>query len=368
MSPGPASFHMQQASQHAVPAQQNRGRSSSPGAPTLYHSYSLNQQQAVQHHSGGLGGYPGGASTGPRSSQASAPSSHHGSRGASREPSPMNRNDNSISLFAEECIRPEEIIYGRQLGAGGSGAVFQGHWRGQECAIKKISGFAHFEEIKKEIKALRGLKHPRLVRFIGACIQPPTLLVVTEFMCGGSLHDRLFGNRREPLLAPMQRWVIACHCCEGLAFLHASRVVHRDLKSMNVLLDSGHNAKLCDFGLAQQMESTHLARRTEGEGGSPRYMAPECYETGYGKLTEKVDVWALGCIFIEIFTNSLPYADCVTMQQLSKRILVDKRPPEVPRTVPGPLIAPVQRCFSFQAAMRPSAADMQAELAKVRPR
>merc|ERR1712050_822018 len=106
-----------------------------------------------------------------------------------------------------------------------------------EVAIKKISGIAHLEEMKKEINALRRLRHPRLVRFIGACVQPPLLLVVTEFMPGGSLHDRLFGQRKNPPLVPWQKHMIALEMAEGLAFLHSQRVVHRDLKSMNILLD-----------------------------------------------------------------------------------------------------------------------------------
>eukprot|EP00913_Durusdinium_trenchii_P035047 g32784.t1 len=147
--------------------------------------------------------------------------------------------------------------------------------------------------MKKEVDALRRLRHPRLVRFLGACVQPPLLLVVTEFMAGGSLHDRLFGRSQlaaTSALGPRQRWLIACQTAEGLSFLHSQRVVHRDLKSMNILLDAGQNAKICDFGLAHQMcmESTHIARKLDGEGGSPRYMAPECYDASVGKLT---DAW-----------------------------------------------------------------------------
>merc|ERR1719215_2516319 len=102
---------------------------------------------------------------------------------------------------------------------------------------------------------------------------------------------------------------------------------------MNVLLDGAQNAKICDFGLAQQMDATHIVRRLEGEGGSPRYMAPECYDAAHGKLTEKVDIWALGCILIELFAGVLPYAECTSMAQLTARILVERRAPDVPPSV-----------------------------------
>jgi len=276
--------------------------------------------------------------------------------------------ERGFTIGLNELIRPEELMLGPQLGAGGSAQVFRGQWKGQEVAVKRISGVAHLEAMKKEVDALRKLRHPRLVRFIGACVQPPLLLVVTEFMAGGSLHDHLFGRTSRTTLAPRQRWLIACHTAEGLAFLHSQRVVHRDLKSMNILLDSRQNAKICDFGLAHQMcmESTHIARKLDGEGGSPRYMAPECYDASLGKLTEKVDIWAAGCILIELFGGILPYADCQTMPQLTARILVEKRPPDVPPQTPPHIIALVNRCVMFDPSWRISATELHSELVRMR--
>jgi len=263
-------------------------------------------------------------------------------------------------------IRPEQITYGQSIGAGGSASVYRGTWNSLEVAVKKISGLNHLEEMKKEINALRRLRHPRLVRFMGACIQPPQLLVVTEFMAGGSLHDHLFGKLQDPPLSAQDRWQVSVQTAEGLAFLHSNRVVHRDLKSMNILLDAANNAKICDFGLAHQMEATHIARKGDGEGGSPRYMAPECYEASYGKLTEKVDIWAMGCIFIEIFGNKLPYSDCQTMAQLSARILVERKPPELPSSMPAPLLEVAKQCLLFDERRRINSSDLHAELGKVR--
>jgi len=305
----------------------------------------------------------GGESFVPVSGRQSPNPQGHGAR--SREQS--RERGNALTIGWNELIRPEQLTFGPQLGAGGSATVFRGSWNGQEVAIKKISGVAHLEEMKKEIDALRRLRHPRLVRFIGACVQPPMLLVVTEFMAGGSLHDRLFGRGRSMPMAPQQRSAIAFHTAEGLGFLHSQRVVHRDLKSMNILLDGQQNAKICDFGLAHQMcmESTHIARKLDGEGGSPRYMAPECYDASHGKLTEKVDVWAMGCILIELFGGVLPYADCQTMAQLSARILVQKRPPDVPPGVPAPIMALIHRCVVFDPGWRLTADDLQRELGRM---
>merc|ERR1719487_1583929 len=300
---------------------------------------------------GGSGGYPQWQSGGRQ-------------RSGSVERRTSN-NSTTVELGWNEVIRPEQLIFGPPLGSGGSAQVYRGSWQGQEVAIKKISGVAHLEEMTKEINALRRLRHPRLVRFIGACIQPPLLLVVTEFMSGGSLHDRLFDSKgKHQPLTTQQRGCISVQTTEGLNFLHGQRIVHRDLKSMNILLDGAGNAKICDFGLAQQMkiEATHITRKQEGEGGSPRYMAPECYDPRHGKLSEKVDIWALGCILIEVFAGVLPYADCMTMAQLSARILVQKQPPQCPTSVAPALRGVIASCFNFNPENRPACTDLHRQL------
>lgn len=329
-----------------------RGRSPSPGEAPF---------QGKSLFGGGGGGGPG------NSGSSRATPGGCGSR--DRSPVPSGSGD-ALTIGWNEVIRPDQLSVGPQIGGGGSALVYRGSWNGQEVAIKKLSGVAHIEEMKKEINALRRLRHPRLVRFIGACVQPPLLLVVTEFMSGGSLHDRLFGGRRGGPLSPMQKWTIGCHMAEGLAFLHSQRVVHRDLKSMNILLDGQQNARICDFGLAQQMqvEATSIARKIDGEGGSPRYMAPECYDAAHGKLTERVDIWAMGCILIELFGGVLPYSECSSMAQLSKRILVERRPPDVPSSVAPVLAQLIRRCVSFEPSHRCTAPELQSELARLQPR
>jgi tetratricopeptide (TPR) repeat protein/tRNA A-37 threonylcarbamoyl transferase component Bud32 len=308
----------------------------------------------------GSGGYPQNGSMGQSGNGSMGQSG--GRRGSSVE---RQKSSTTVELAYNEVIRPEQLTFGPALGAGGSAQVYRGSWQGQEVAIKKISGVAHLEEMTKEINALRRLRHPRLVRFIGACIQPPLLLVVTEFMAGGSLYDRLFDQKgKSNPLSPQQRSLIAVQMAEGLTFLHAQKIVHRDVKSMNILLDAGANAKICDFGLAQQMnmESTHITRKSEGEGGSPRYMAPECYDPRHGKLTEKVDIWALACILIEVFAGVLPYADCMSMAQLSARILVQKQPPQCPTSVAPGIRGLIASCFNFNCDQRPSALDVHRQL------
>uniref|UniRef100_A0A0G4H0T1 Protein kinase domain-containing protein n=1 Tax=Chromera velia CCMP2878 TaxID=1169474 RepID=A0A0G4H0T1_9ALVE len=218
-----------------------------------------------------------------------------------------------IELDDEEQIKTADLWYDQRLGAGGFGAVFKGALKGKLVAIKKLhldigAGPSTKEEdlnrvmheLKVEVSSLRKLRHKRLVKFVGACLDSPHICIVTELCEGGSLHDVLHVRRMR--LSWLQACRIGRHMAEGVEYLHSRTpvVVHRDMKAMNVVLDLSLGAKLCDFGLTHAMEKTHISRQDAAPGGSPRYMAPELWEAG-SRLTEKVDIWALGCILIETF-------------------------------------------------------------------
>jgi len=258
------------------------------------------------------------------------------------------------------------------LGTGGFGAVYRGYLRGKEVAIKKLFcedggnlSALQLEELEKEVAALRSLSHPRLVKFIAAVLQPPNLCIITEFMAGGSLHHLL--HKAKTPLTVSQQGTIALQVSEGVAFLHSRvpPVVHRDLKSLNIVLDRSYNAKICDFGLTQSMEKTHISLKEGGNGGSPRYMAPECYDCK-GKITEKVDVWALGCILVEVFGGPLPYDDCNNIQQILAKVLIDKQLPYIPHHLPRGVRPVVEDCFHFDIKHRTTAEDVHNRLRQLR--
>jgi serine/threonine protein kinase len=141
---------------------------------------------------------------------------------------------------------------------------------------------------------------------------------------------------------------------DGVMYLHSQNpvVVHRDLKSLNVVLDLKLNLKLCDFGLTESMERTHITKKNNG--GSPRYMAPELFDSK-SKITEKVDIWSMGCIFTEINGGSLPYEGINTLMDLTRELLVHKRTPAIPPHIPECLQHIIRCCYCFDSRMRPSA-------------
>jgi serine/threonine protein kinase len=264
---------------------------------------------------------------------------------------------------SDGILNAAELEFGSQLGSGGFGAVYRGKYKGTEVAIKKLHldngqvSQVQIDEFKKEVANLMDLRHPRLISFIGAAHVPPSLCIVTEFMNNGSLYELL--HQRKVALTMLQRNSLACHTCEGVVFLHGRTppFVHRDMKSMNVVLDKELNAKLCDFGLTQSMEKTHISRK-DNEGGSPRYMAPELFDSK-GKITEKVDIWALGCLILEIYMSRVPHEECNSLQQVMMKTLVDKKCPFLSTDGCHPeVVALAEACFAFAPPNRTGAKEV----------
>ncbi|XP_075514609.1 putative serine/threonine-protein kinase PIX13 [Primulina tabacum] len=203
------------------------------------------------------------------------------------------------------------------LGAGGFGTVYKG-WvdektlepsklgTGVLVAVKKLnSGSVQgFDEWQAEVNFLGRFSHPNLVKLLGYCWEDKELLLVYEFMPRGSLENHLF--RRITATEPLSwdlRLKIAIGAARGLAFLHTSdrKVIYRDFKASNILLDGGYNAKISDFGLAKLGPSggdSHVTTRIMGTHG---YAAPEYIATGH--LYVKSDVYGFGVVLLEILTG-----------------------------------------------------------------
>ncbi|XP_013597278.1 PREDICTED: probable LRR receptor-like serine/threonine-protein kinase At1g29720 isoform X2 [Brassica oleracea var. oleracea] len=193
----------------------------------------------------------------------------------------------------------------KKLGEGGFGSVFKGELSdGTIIAVKQLSAKScqGNREFVNEIGMISGLNHPNLVKLYGCCVEKNQLLLVYEYMENNSLALALNGES-----APNLDWAVRQRICVGIArgleFLHEGsmiRMVHRDIKTTNVLLDADLNAKISDFGLARlhEEEHTHISTKIAGTIG---YMAPE-YAL-YGELTEKADVFSFGVVAMEIVSG-----------------------------------------------------------------
>ncbi|XP_059664542.1 probable leucine-rich repeat receptor-like serine/threonine-protein kinase At3g14840 isoform X2 [Cornus florida] len=200
-----------------------------------------------------------------------------------------------------------------KLGEGGFGSVYKGILLdGTVIAVKQLSSRSKQgnREFVNEIGMISGLQHPNLVRLYGCCVERNQLLLVYEYMENNSLANALFGPEEGKLkLDWSSRQRICIGIAKGLAFLHEEsilKIVHRDIKGTNVLLDRDLNPKISDFGLAKldEEENTHISTRIAGTIG---YMAPEYALWGY--LTYKADVYSFGVVALEIVAgkNNMKY-------------------------------------------------------------
>ncbi|KAL6227603.1 hypothetical protein ACLB2K_001560 [Fragaria x ananassa] len=194
----------------------------------------------------------------------------------------------------------------RKLGEGGFGAVYRGYLADLDTivAVKKISSGSRQgrKEYRTEVKIISSLRHRNLVQLIGWCHDGGQFLLVYEYMPNGSLDAHLFGKSRSALSWAV-RYKISLGLGSALLYLHEEWeqcVVHRDIKSSNIMLDSSFNVKLGDFGLARLMDH-ELGPQTTGVVGTLGYMAPEYFRTG--RASKESDVYSFGVVTLEIVTG-----------------------------------------------------------------
>ncbi|XP_050149349.1 G-type lectin S-receptor-like serine/threonine-protein kinase At1g61500 isoform X1 [Malus sylvestris] len=194
-----------------------------------------------------------------------------------------------------------------KLGEGGFGPVYKGKLQeGREIAVKRLSSSSGqgMEEFKNEMLLISKLQHKNLVRIMGCCVKDDEKLLIYEFMPNRSLDTLLFDPKRREELDWATRFNIIQGVARGLLYLHHDsrlKVIHRDLKVSNILLDENMNPKISDFGLARIVEATQSLANTHKVVGTRGYMSPE-YAMG-GIFSEKSDVYSFGVLLLEIIAN-----------------------------------------------------------------
>ncbi|KAG0560351.1 hypothetical protein KC19_10G174000 [Ceratodon purpureus] len=224
--------------------------------------------------------------------------------------------------FAEHELKPTLFVYNElqkatrdfhpdmKLGEGAFGAVYRGYLPdGTEVAVKQLFNTTqqNMDEFLNEVVLLTGIKHRNLVKLKGCCLRGDRRLLVYEYVENSDLADVLFHGPHKsdrdhnPILSWRTRFNICLGVAQGLHYLHAlvdPKIIHRDIKASNILLDKKFEAKIADFGMALLFPSDMSQVMTVHIAGTKGYLAPEY--ASLGQLSEKADVWSFGVLLLEV--------------------------------------------------------------------
>ena len=203
------------------------------------------------------------------------------------------------------------------IGSGGSGQVFRVQTSRSSVAVKQIQS-PNSQEFLSEVKILASLRHTNIIKLLSFASSEDSMLLVYEFMTNGSLADHL------QILDWGKKLNIAVDVARALSYMHHDcnpLIVHRDVKSRNILLDSEFKAKVADFGLARIMKRGEVEVTVTSLAGSVGYMAPECaYST---KVNEKADVYGFGVVLLELVTGRVAGEEGTCLVEWARKSFLD---------------------------------------------
>nr|XP_043610262.1 probable serine/threonine-protein kinase SIS8 [Erigeron canadensis] len=238
----------------------------------------------------------------------------------------------------------EDLIYIKQIGQGSYGAVYHALWHGSDVAVKVFVGQDFADDMilafKQEVSLMKRLYHPNILLFMGAVTSPQHLCIVTEFLPRGSLFQILHKNTTR--LDRRRRLYMAMDIARGMNYLHHCNppIVHRDLKSPNLLVNKNWTVKVGDFGLSRIKDQTYL--KTNLGKGTPQWMAPELLRNE--KADEKSDVYSYGVVLWEIITEKIPWDDLDPMQVIAAVGFMNQRL-EIPKHVDPLWVSLIESCW-----------------------
>jgi hypothetical protein len=271
--------------------------------------------------------------------------------------------DNNFSISLSEIEFDDQIP---EIGKGTFGEVRKGIWRGETVAVKflkttMLTSRENIECFVQECNVMKNLRHPNIILYMGASIQGPDFFVVTEYCENGNLFEVLHINKSHKLTWK-DKHRIALEIALGMNYLHSYEIpiLHRDLKSMNVLLDRNDQVKLADFG-----NTKILANQMTKQKGTFQWMAPEVIRGS--DYTEKSDVFSFGIIMNELATRLPPYQG-VDKKEVARKVLShpDYRP-QITKRVPKVWIELMTKCYQQRPEDRPTFNKIIQELKRIDP-
>ena len=253
-----------------------------------------------------------------------------------------------------------DLVFEQKIASGAFGTVFKGRWNQEAVAIKTLSGkFTEKEEalFAREVAIMSDLRHPNIVSFYGACLEDGHACYVMEHMAKGTLASIVTRG-----LKAEQQKSLALDIAKGINYLHHRKVLHRDLKSTNVLIDTHGIAKLADFGLSR----SHAAdvQSIQERSTAVQWQAPECLGR-HGTYTEASDIYSFGVLLWEIVTGKSPSP--VKPEALAQYAKTGQRE-KIPAQVPPALAKLIKACWETNPKDRPDVKEILEQLEPYQPR
>ncbi|GJS77856.1 serine/threonine-protein kinase HT1 [Tanacetum coccineum] len=258
-----------------------------------------------------------------------------------------------------------QLFIGNKFASGAHSRIYRGIYKQRAVAVKMVRIPTHKEEtramleqqFKSEVALLSRLINPNIVQFIAACKKPPVYCIITEYMSQGTL--RMYLNKKEPYSLSTETVLrLALDISRGMEYLHSQGVVHRDLKSNNLLLNDEMRVKVADFGTSCLETQT---QESKGNMGTYRWMAPEMVKEK--PYTRKVDVYSFGIVLWELITALLPFQGMTPVQAAFAVAEKNERPP-LPASCQPALAHLIKRCWAAEPSKRPDFTEIVQALEK----
>ncbi|KAG0249570.1 hypothetical protein DFQ27_009942, partial [Actinomortierella ambigua] len=254
---------------------------------------------------------------------------------------------------------------GTCVGEGGFGAVHIGWWQGQRVAVKRLFLRGQDSLIHKEIELIKSLRHRHIIQFLDVETIDGCFVLITDFADGGSLQELIVQDSEAADADPSGNGLLdwgtksrlAQEMASGLVYIHSKKIIHRDLKSANVLLSKHLEVRLCDFGLAR-VKTTTASQASNGKmEGTLRWMAPELL-TIKPKYTTKSDMYALGMVLWEMAARcTVPFQEQANGSMIADHVRSGGRE-DIPEETPDAFRLWIESCWAQDPAQRPEAEEM----------
>ncbi|KAH9689223.1 mitogen-activated protein kinase kinase kinase 2 [Citrus sinensis] len=278
------------------------------------------------------------------------------------------RNSRVLSKHISPSVKMSPPIRWRKgelIGCGAFGRVYMGMNldSGELLAVKQVliaANFAskekaqdHIKELEEEVKLLKDLSHPNIVRYLGTVREEESLNILLEFVPGGSISSLLgkFGPFPEAVMRTYTKQLLL-----GLEYLHNHGIMHRDIKGANILVDNKGCIKLADFGASKQVAELATISGAKSMKGTPYWMAPEVIrQTGH---SYSADIWSVGCTVIEMATGKPPWSQQYQEVAALFHIGTTKSHPPIPENLSVKAKDFLLKCLEKEPDLRPTASEL----------